>query len=252
MGDLSWLIQRPVAHRGLHDASCGVIENSPSAVEAAIAGGFSVEVDIQLARDGEAMVHHDFALDRLTQGSGLLADHSSAHLRQVRFRATDDRMMSLTDLLARVDGRAPLLIEIKSAFTGDVRLALRAANLLAGYRGPVALMSFDPEMISAVREAAPDIVRGVVAERRYADPEWNDLSAGTKLMLRHLLHWPKTRFQFIAYRVADLPVPETRLARAFGVPVLAWTVRRRSDREAADRFADQMIFEGFQPSGDAA
>ncbi|MFG1422193.1 glycerophosphodiester phosphodiesterase family protein [Roseixanthobacter liquoris] len=247
MGDLSWLIQRPVAHRGLHDASRGVIENSPSAIEAAIAGGFSVEVDIQSARDGEAMVYHDFALDRLTQGSGLLAEHSSAQLAQVRFRATDDRMMSLPDLLARVDGRAPLLIEIKSAFTGDVRLALRAARLLAEYRGPAALMSFDPEMISAVRDAAPGITRGIVAERRYNEPEWNDLSAGAKHVLRNLLHWPATRFQFIAYRVADLPAPVTRIARALGFPVLAWTVRRQADRDAAKKFADQMIFESFRP-----
>ncbi|MFG1428140.1 glycerophosphodiester phosphodiesterase family protein [Roseixanthobacter glucoisosaccharinicivorans] len=247
MGDLSWLIQRPVAHRGLHDASCGVIENSPSAVEAAIAAGFSVEVDIQLARDGEAMVYHDFVLDRLTQGAGPLAQQSRAQLEQVRFRATDDRMMSLPDLLARVDGRAPLLIEIKSAFTGDVRLALRAASLLAGYRGPAALMSFDPEMLSAVRDAAPDLTRGIVAERRYVHGEWDGLSAGTKRVLRHLLHWPKTRFQFIAYRAADLPVPPIRLARALGFPVLAWTVRRPADWEAAKTFADQMIFEGFRP-----
>ncbi|MEP9367203.1 glycerophosphodiester phosphodiesterase family protein [Xanthobacter sp. VNH20] len=247
MGDLSWLIQRPVAHRGLHDASCGVIENSPSAVEAAIAGGFSVEVDIQLARDGEAVVFHDFALDRLTQGSGLLAEQPSEALMQVRFRATDDRMMSLPELLARVDGRAPLLIEIKSAFSGDVRLALRAVALLSAYRGPAALMSFDPEMIAAVRDAAPHITRGIVAERRYDHPEWKDLSAGTKHVMRHLLHWPKTRFQFIAYRVGDLPAPATRLAHALGFPILAWTVRRQADREAAKTFADQMIFEGFRP-----
>ncbi|MFG1462976.1 glycerophosphodiester phosphodiesterase family protein [Xanthobacter sp. DSM 24535] len=252
MGDLSWLVQRPVAHRGLHDAARGVIENTPSAVDAAIAGGFAVEVDVQMARDGEAMVFHDFALDRLTEGTGLLAEHSSAQLRQVVFRGTRDCMMSLPELLRRVDGRAPLLIEIKSAFSGDIRLALRAAGHLSRYAGQAALMSFDPEMVAAVRDAAPNITRGIVAERRYAHSEWSDVSARRKFMLGNLLHWPKSRFQFVAYQVGDLPAPATRLARACGMPVLAWTVRRQSDRDVAQRFADQMIFEGFRPESDAA
>ncbi len=247
MGDLGWLTQRPVAHRGLHDAASGIVENSASAVDAAIAAGFAIEVDIQLTRDGEAVVFHDFMLERLTFGKGLVADLPAAALVALPFKGTRDAMMTLDGLLARVAGRVPLLIEIKSAFTDDTRLAVRAAQQVARYDGPVALMSFDPAMVAAVARTAPGVVGGMVAERHYTPTEWPGLSAFARVSLCHLLHWPSSRFQFVAYRVADLPAPATRFVRAIGMPVLTWTVRTPADRDQAARHADQMIFEGFTP-----
>src|SRR4051812_33963263 len=117
-----WLTARPVAHRGLHDAARGIIENMPAAAAAAIAGNFAIECDIQLSADGEAMVHHDGALGRLTDGSGPLLDKMAAELKQVAFRDTAERMMTLGDLCALVAGRVPLLVEVKSRFDGDRRL----------------------------------------------------------------------------------------------------------------------------------
>ena len=122
-----WLTARPVAHRGLHDAARGIIENMPGAVTAAIAGNFAIEVDLQLTADGEAMVHHDDALGRLTEGSGPLLGKTAAELRAVNFRDTSERMMSLGDLCALVDGRVPLVIEVKSHFDGDRKLVARMA-----------------------------------------------------------------------------------------------------------------------------
>src|SRR5438552_865043 len=100
-----WLTARPVAHRGLHDRSRGIIENMPAAIAAAVAANFSVEVDLQLAADGEAMVHHDDELGRLTEGSGALKGKTAAQLKQVVFKDTPERMMSLGDLCALVNGR---------------------------------------------------------------------------------------------------------------------------------------------------
>src|ERR1700749_2939164 len=114
---LDWLTARPVAHRGLHDAARGVIENTMSAFDAAIAGNYSIETDVQLSRDGEAMVHHDNVLGRLTDGSGPLAALTAAELARVPFRATADRMMTLGELCAHVAGRVTLLVEIKTHFT---------------------------------------------------------------------------------------------------------------------------------------
>src|SRR6476469_2552024 len=105
-----WLTARPVAHRGLHDAARGVIENMPAAAQAAIAGNFAIECDIQLTADGEAMVHHDDALGRLTEGSGALLAKSTAELKAVKFKDTSERMMSLGDLCALVAGRVPLVV----------------------------------------------------------------------------------------------------------------------------------------------
>ncbi|HEY6028873.1 MAG TPA: glycerophosphodiester phosphodiesterase family protein, partial [Pseudolabrys sp.] len=160
MPALDWLTARPVAHRGLHEASRGVIENTASAFAAAIAGGYGIECDVQLSRDGEAMVHHDGALGRLTEGQARLTDLTAAELKAVPFRQTADRMLTLGDLCTLVAGRVPLLVEIKSRFDGDLRLTQRVAEQFASYNGPVAAMSFDPAPIACLREIAPRLTRG--------------------------------------------------------------------------------------------
>jgi glycerophosphoryl diester phosphodiesterase len=152
-----WLTARPVAHRGLHDRARGIIENMPGAAQAAIDTHFGIECDIQLTADGEAMVHHDDALGRLTEGSGALLGMTAAELKTVRFKDTSERMMSLGDLCALVAGRVPLVIEVKSHFDGDRRLVARMAQVLASYRGPVAGMSFDPDQVLALRESMPEL-----------------------------------------------------------------------------------------------
>ncbi len=243
-----WLIARPVAHRGLHDAAAGIIENTPSAFAAAIAANYAIECDIQLSADGEAMVFHDQTLDRLTEGSGRLDAMSAAELKRVAFRATADRMITLGELCDLVADRAALFVEIKSRFDGDLRLVKRAAEVLASYSGRVALMSFDPVPIAALRTLAPRLPRGIVAERRYTHPEWSPLPARTKRALAYFQHALQSRPQFIAYSVKDLPSAIPRLARnLLRLPLLTWTVRTDVDRERAARYADQMIFEGFRP-----
>jgi len=169
-----WLTSRPIAHRGLHDG-VSVIENTAAAFTAAIAGGFAIETDLQISADGEAMVHHDFALGRLTLGSRQLAAMTAAGLKDVPFKNTADRIMTLPEFLALVAGRTPLMIELKSRFDGDLRLVTRAAEVLARYAGPAALMSFDPALVAALRARAPALTRGIVAERHYTDSEWRSL-----------------------------------------------------------------------------
>src|SRR5262249_52764222 len=153
-----WLTARPVAHRGLHDVARGIVENMPGAIDAAIAGRFAIEVDIQLSGDGEAMVHHDEALGRLTEGNGKLIDKTAAELKAVAFKDTGERMMTLADLCVRVAGRVPLVIEVKSHFDGDRRVVKRMAEVLQNYSGPVVGMSFDPDKVLALREAMPKLL----------------------------------------------------------------------------------------------
>jgi glycerophosphoryl diester phosphodiesterase len=244
---LPWLTARPIAHRGLHDAARGIIENTASAAAAAMAGGYGIETDVQISADGEAMVHHDDALGRLTDGAGALRDMSAAALRLAPFRATADRMMTLGDLTDLVAGRVSLVIEVKSRFDGDLRLAARTAAVLEGYRGPVAVMSFDPAPVAALRRIAPRLVRGIVAERRYAPPEWEFLDPAQRLALPFLLHGWKSRPAFVAYRVNDLAtLPPCAARRLFGLPLLTWTVRTARQQALAARLADQAIFEGFR------
>jgi glycerophosphoryl diester phosphodiesterase len=243
-----WLTARPVAHRGLHDRARGIIENMPGAAQAAIEAHFGIECDIQLTADGEAMVHHDDALGRLTEGSGALLGMTAAELKAVRFKDTSERMMSLGDLCALVAGQVPLLIEVKSHFDGDRKLVARMAQVLAAYRGPVAGMSFDPDQVTAPRGWMSEPSRGITAERSYGAADWPDATPAQRNGMLHLRHAFRTRPHFVAYWVDDLPAPAPWIARhIFGLPLLTWTVRTPEQRARAARHADQMIFEGFRP-----
>lgn len=248
MPGLDWLTAKPIAHRGLHDASAGVFENTATAFAAAIAGGYGIETDLQLSADGEAMVHHDDELGRLTEGTGRLADMSAAAIQAVRFKTGTDRILTLSDLCKLVAGRATLVLELKSPFNGDTRLVQRTAEVLADYAGPVAVMSFDPALVEAFRMLAPGLPRGIVAERHYAHQEWAALPKAEKRRMAHLLHVMRTRPHFTAYSVKDLPASAPLIARwIFGLPLLTWTVRSEDDRKRARRWADQAIFEGTPP-----
>jgi len=245
----AWLTARPIAHRGLHDRVRGVIENTTSAAAAAANAGFGIEVDLQLTADGEAMVHHDDALGRLTEGDGRLLDLTAAQLKEVAFRDTADRMMTLSDLCTLVAGRVPLVLEIKSHFDGDRRLVARMAQVLAAYDGPVAAMSFDPDQVVALRELLPARPRGIVAQRSYDDGEWAALSEAQRRSMLQLRHGFSTRPHFVAYWIEQLPSPAPWVARhLFGCALLTWTVRTPAQRARAAKFADQMIFEGFVPA----
>jgi glycerophosphoryl diester phosphodiesterase len=243
-----WLTARPVAHRGLHDRERGIIENMPGAAQAAIAGRFGIECDIQLTADGEAMVHHDDELGRLTEASGALREKTAAELKAVKFKDTDERMMSLADLCTLVAGRVPLVIEVKSHFDGDRRLVKRMAEVLASYSGPAVGMSFDPDQVQALREIMPALPRGIVAESSYDAADWPEATPAQRQGMTHLRHAFRTRPHFVAYWVDELPAVAPWIARnLFGLPLLTWTVRTPEQRARAARYADQMIFEGFVP-----
>jgi glycerophosphoryl diester phosphodiesterase len=243
MADLDWLIARPVAHRGLHDQKT-VIENMPSAFAAAIAGHYGIECDLQISADGEAMVYHDDALDRLTEGHGRLDATTTAELKRVAFKATRDRMITLGELCDLVAGRTTLVIELKSRFDGDRRLVSRAASVLSGYRGPAAVMSFDPAQIVDLRATAPQLPRGMVAETH----GWGEVAAAPKRAIMYFAQMVSARPQFIAYALRDLPALWPAVARSvLRLPLLAWPVRSADDQRKAARYADQMIFEGFRP-----
>jgi len=241
-----WLTARPIAHRGLHDAAAGVIENTAQAFNAAIAGNYAIECDLQLSADGEAMVFHDATLDRLTEGSGRLDAMTTVALKQVAFKATADRMLTLSELCELASGRVAIVIELKSRFDGDQRLAARTAKVLADYSGSAALMSFDPGVVAAVRDLIPPLPRGLVAMQREATKA--DEPGTNTSTVRFVLQALAARLNFLAYRVQDLTTPVPVAARKLlGLPLLTWTVRTPEERARAARHADQMIFEGFRP-----
>jgi glycerophosphoryl diester phosphodiesterase len=243
-----WLTARPFAHRGLHDAAAGVIENTADAVSAALAAGYGIEVDLQISADGEAMVHHDPALGRLTEGSERLDQMTAAALKRVAFRDSDERMMTLGELCDLVAGRVPMLLEMKSRFDGDRRLPERVATVLAGYRGAAAPMSFDAAQLTLLRQKAPHLPRGVVAAKYRPHPYWDQMPLLQRYAMGLLVPAVLTaRPHFVAYSVNSLPALAPAIARhALCLPVLTWVVRSEVERARALRFADQIIFEGFR------
>ncbi len=247
MAEFYWL-KRPIAHRGLHDQAKGIIENSASAVRAAMGAGYAVEVDLQCCAGHMPIVFHDATLDRLTGETGDVATRDAEALCSIPLRGSEDRILSLPALLALVNGRVPLLLEVKSTWTREGKYEANIALLLASYPGPVAVMSFDPHCVAAFREVSPSLPRGLVAERFDNSDYWSQLSFGQRFAMRNLLTsafaWP----HFIAYDIRTLPAVAPLVAQTvFGLPLLTWTVRTKEEQERALRYADAMIFEGIRP-----
>jgi glycerophosphoryl diester phosphodiesterase len=248
MAGLDWLTARPIAHRGLHDAAAGVVENTSSAVQRAMDANFGIEVDLQITADGEAVIFHDATLERLTGRPERLNSTTTGALKAVPFKATSDRIMSLGDLCDLVAGRVTLLLELKSLHDGDRRLPQRVADVLRGYSGPVAAMSFDPQQVLDLRQIAPNLPRGLTAGGWKPDERKKTMAKSGQNNGGYIWDGLRMRPQFVAYAVRELPAALPLMARyLFGMPLLTWTVRTPEDRARADRWADQIIFEGFTP-----
>lgn len=247
-----WLTARPIAHRGLHDRAAGIPENTLAAAEAAVAGGYAIECDVQISADGEAMVFHDEALGRLTAASEPVDARTAAELGRLAIAGTAERIPTLPEFLQRIAGRVPVIVEIKSRFDGDRRLTRRSAEIVAeivtGLDAPVALKSFDPGIVATLAAIAPNLPRGIVAEASQDDPHYALLTPAVRAELSGLLHLHVSRPHFLSWRVGDLPGPVPYLCRRLGnMPVMTWTVRTEAQRALAREHADQMVFEGFRP-----
>jgi glycerophosphoryl diester phosphodiesterase len=241
---------KPIAHRGLHDATKGIIENTVAAFEAAVAKGYGIECDVRPAGCSTPMVFHDLNLERLVEAEGPIAAREAGALKRLRYRHTGGSMIDLAELLDLVAGRVPLLIEMKSEWDApDARYLHAIAAAARSYRGPIALMSFDPAVMAGVRELAPGVPRGIVSGQFAADCWWRDqLGPERAYALTHLLESRPAAPDFYAYDVNALPTPVTRFVReVLGLPLFTWTVRTKEQRETAARWADAPIFEGYEP-----
>lgn len=245
----AWMTVRPIAHRGLHTAADGIIENSPSAALAAIKGNFGIECDVQWTADGEAVVFHDFELERLTTATGRVDGVSSVDLGILTMRGTSDKIITLNAFLELIAGRVPLVLEIKSRFDGDMRLTRRVADVVNASTAPIVLKSFDPRIVAELKALVPEHARGIVAMSDYTYPDYANCSADEKRAMANLLHFNHSQPDFISWRVRDLPSAAPFLCRSqLGMPVMTWTVRTPDDQALALAYADQMVFEGFVPA----
>ncbi|HEX2762721.1 MAG TPA: glycerophosphodiester phosphodiesterase family protein [Allosphingosinicella sp.] len=231
--ELARLGERPFAHRGLHGG--GRIENSRAAFEAAIEAGFGIELDIQASREGEAFVFHDWELDRLSVGAGLLAESDAASLAGYRLRGCDETIPTFAEILALVAGRVPLLVEVKARGPAYRRLCEAAAAALEAYSGPVGIMSFNPRVSRWFARHHRQCPRGLVVTESG--------KRGLRGSVERAASFAWSRAEFLAYDIGDLPSAFAGARRAAGVPVYTWTVRSDDERARAAAHADQIIFE---------
>lgn len=243
-----WLTARPIAHRGLHSEEKGLVENTSASARAAIAQNYAIECDIQRTRDGEAMVFHDFTLDRLTLAKGRIDFLDADEIGEVAYKDCDQTIVPLRAFLEDVAGRVPVIVEIKSRFDGDLRLAERALAIVAEYPGPVALKSFDPVLLGHLRAKSVPCPLGLVAEASYEGGDWADLSAEQRAAYADWRDYPLVRPDFLSWNAGDLPHAVPLLCRkGIGLPVMTWTVRADLERTQVAPWVDQIIFEGFEP-----
>lgn len=235
------LFVRPIAHRGLHNASAGLIENSLPAFVAAIDAGYGIECDVRRAADGAPVVFHDAELERLTVEAGLVSERTGDELQKLPLAgcARGSRVPSLADLLELVAGRVPMLVEVKSdGAVPDPVFISSVGNLVASYHGAVALMSFDAALIAALAPTAPQVPRGLAT--RVPRP-------GSKKPPGDLRFFDEVGASFIAAEAGALPSAEVAHLRAAGAPVFAWTVTSQAAWEAVSAHADAPIFEAWRP-----
>lgn len=237
----------PIAHRALHDRSRGRIENSLSAIRAARAAGYGIEIDLQLSADGVPMVFHDEDLDRLTAEHGALNARTAAELGRIKLKDSEDTIPTLDQVLAKIAGAVPLLIEIKdqtlTMSETDGKLEAATAAALERYSGPVALMSFNPHCMAHMARLCPDLPRGLTTSAY--GPDWAPLAPETCDRLSEIPDYDRTLSSFISHEASDLSRPRVAELKAQGAAILCWTIRSPEAEAEARKIAQNITFEGY-------
>lgn len=235
MNSASWLKDQPIAHRGYHDLNQKVWENTLSAFSRAIEAGFAIECDLHYASDGVPVVFHDEDLERLCNLKGDVRERTSQELGLIAIGGTSDKIPTLKKMLDLVKGQVPLVIELKGREADDTGFVETVLEVLEGYEGKVALMSFDHWLLRDLKELNAPYPLGLTAGG--IQPE--EFTMHEKAMALGL--------DFISYYYADLPNPFITAEREKGTVIITWTVHDEEGRKQTFENADQMTFEGFDP-----
>lgn len=235
MSKFAWLTERPVAHRGYHDMNKEVWENTLSAFGRAIEAGFAIECDLHYASDAVPVVFHDDDLQRVCNLPAQLRDRTSAELGLLSVGGTKDKIPTLKQLLRLCDGKVPLVLELKGREGDDEGFAESVIEVLEGYKGHVALMSFDHWLLKDLKELEAPYPIGLTADGNEPETFFKHDEA------------MQLGLDFISYFYGHLPNPFITAQRQRGIPVITWTVRDEAARKHTFANADQMTFEGFDP-----
>ena len=236
------------AHRGLHDMSLGVPENSMAAFRRAAECGFGAELDVHLMADGELAVVHDSNLARVCGKPVRIEDLTAADLPDCTLMGTEETVPLLRDVLALFEDKTPLIIELKVKWGNANALTDAVMTLLKGWNGTYCIESFHPGVLLRLRRKYPEVIRGQLSENFLRDDDVTSLPLPVRFILTNLLTTAATGPDFIAYKWQDRDSPTLRLMKkVYGVHEAAWTVKDRETMEALDKDGTVSIFEGFIP-----
>lgn len=241
--DRSPLMGHYYAHRGLHDNESDAPENSMAAFRKAVEGGYGIELDVQLTRDRIPVVFHDETLDRVCGVPGKVRDFTFEELQQFTLKNSQQRIPRFSDFLALVDGRVPLIVEIK-AHEKAAHVCEKADKLLRGYSGVYCVESFHPSAVKWFKEHRPELVRGQLSScftkpgRKESFPE---------SLVHYLLTNVICRPDFIAYDHLHKGNISRRMCQIFHPLNVTWTIKSQAQLDACKKDFDLFIFEGFIP-----
>ncbi len=234
----SWLVEKYVAHRGLHDEQSA--ENSLSAFEKAIEKGYVIELDVQQISDGTVVVFHDSSLSRMTGQDGYVRYLVKEDLKNCYLGGTKETIPTFEETLNLIRGRTPVIIEIKNN-SKPGKLEIQVLEMLKKYKGEFAIMAFNPYILKWFKDNAPEILRGQLSSFFKNEK----LSFLKKFILKKLMLNSVAQPNFIAYNAQNLP---NRFVRKYNtLPLLAWTVRSQEEYMRVVKYCDNIIFENFIP-----
>lgn len=238
MGDNFWFKDYFIAHRGLH--SDDAPENTILAFKNAVNCGYAIELDVQQISDGNIIVFHDSKLERLTGKDGYTKNLKLEDLKNCHILGSEQTIPLLSEVLEIVDGKVPLLIEIKNEFkVGAQEKAV--LELLKGYSGKVAIQSFNPYVVQYVKQKAPNLAVGQLSSYfKNSKMSWI-----RKYVLKRLKFIKSFKADFISYDAQNLP--NKYVNKHKNLPLLAFTVKTQEEYERLYSIVDSIIFEDFTP-----
>lgn len=230
-------VGRNFAHRGLHSEDRSVAENSLPAFDKAASAGYGIELDVQLSKDGQVVVFHDDDLKRVCGDERRVDQVDYAELKEMRLCQTEETVPLFSTVLEIVNGRSPLIVELKTGRHND-ELCRKTCEALADYKGSYCIESFDPRIVAWFRKNAPGILRGQLAAPASEYKNKKPLP----FLLSHVLLNVIARPQFIAYKIGPRPLA-VRLSELLGAMKVGWTSKDRS----SEKGRDAVIFEFYTP-----
>lgn len=233
----NWLTTIKIAHRGLHNEEFP--ENSLGAFENACKFGFAIELDVQLTRDNHVVVFHDDNLERLCNVKKTIQNSTLSELQEYKLLNSSYTIPTLHEVLALVDKRTPILIELKSSKPRST-IAKHVYSIIKDYPGQLAIKSFNPMEVIWFKKHAPEITRGMLASFL----EDINFPRIYKLMIRSLAFYKQAKPHFISYNIFDLP---NKYVSRHNVPILTWTITSPTLESEALKIADNIIFENYTP-----